>query len=474
MTAFVHHYKPRSYFKSFHSRTQRFACIVVHRRGGKTYAVINDMVVRGLRTKKKNWRGGYIAPFLGQEKDAAWQPLLDAVEGIPGIKISKSDLTVTFPNGARIRLYGADNQEAIRGGYLDYAAIDEYGDIHPSVLGTIVMPMLSGRRGVLVIIGTPKGQNQFFARFEKAQARPDTWYHAYLPITKTGEEALSYEDQREVREELEDPEWNQEFLCSWTAEFRGSYYATQLEALRNNVVPGRIGKFPYIPGHKVFVAMDVGRRDATAMWYWQYIAGRVNVFKYFERTGLDADEACDVLDAECVPFDTVFLPHDATHETFQSRKSALDTFISRGLPARKVPNPDKGNRIYHGIDASRKVLRTYPIDFDEVGCKGGLEALANYSRKYDQKKQVYSDTPNHDKWSHGADGFRYAACAISPTEIARSKERAEAVTRTVPGLRGPLNNSKPLLLKRQTLDEQLAEHERKQRQLDKNKYRVNY
>lgn len=473
--AFVHSYRPRSYFKGFHARRQRFSCLVVHRRGGKTYAVINDMVVRALRTKKKNWRGGYIAPYLQQAKDAAWQPLMEAVAEMPGVKISKSDLSVVFPNGSRIRLYGADNQEAIRGGYFDFAAIDEYGDIHPSVLGTIVMPMLSGRRGSLVIIGTPKGKNHFHARFHKALSKSDTWYVAYLPITETKDEALSHSDQQEIREELDDPEWNQEFLCSWTAEFRGSYYAKQLEELKARSGDGRgIGVFPPVAGEKVFVAMDVGRRDATAMWFWQYVNGRVRIIKYVEQTGLDAQEACDILENLPFTYDTVFLPHDALHETFASKKSALDTFLDRGLPARKVPNPDKGNRVYHGIDAVRKVLRTYPLDIDETECKDGLEALSNYSRKYDTKRAVYADKPEHDKWSHGADGFRYLSCALSPTELARSIERYKAALSIVVGGSGFVNTPKPIVIKRQTLDEQLAEHDRQQRLRERNRYGVRY
>jgi phage terminase large subunit len=36
-------YAPRSQFDGFHDRTERFACIVTHRRAGKTVACVEDL-----------------------------------------------------------------------------------------------------------------------------------------------------------------------------------------------------------------------------------------------------------------------------------------------------------------------------------------------------------------------------------------------------------------------------------------------
>jgi hypothetical protein len=37
-------YQPRLAFMPFHERTERWACLVAHRRAGKTVAAINDIV----------------------------------------------------------------------------------------------------------------------------------------------------------------------------------------------------------------------------------------------------------------------------------------------------------------------------------------------------------------------------------------------------------------------------------------------
>ena len=44
-------YTPRKQFLTYHARTQRFACLVCHRRAGKTVATVHDMQMRALCAK---------------------------------------------------------------------------------------------------------------------------------------------------------------------------------------------------------------------------------------------------------------------------------------------------------------------------------------------------------------------------------------------------------------------------------------
>jgi hypothetical protein len=65
-------YEPRDAFMPFHTRSKRWACLVAHRRAGKTVACINELLTRALATKKKNARYAYIAPYYNQSKNIAW------------------------------------------------------------------------------------------------------------------------------------------------------------------------------------------------------------------------------------------------------------------------------------------------------------------------------------------------------------------------------------------------------------------
>jgi phage terminase large subunit len=78
--------------------------------------------------------------------------------GFPGVEVRESELAVILPhNKARIRLYGLENYDRLRGGYLDGAMIDEAGDIDPRAWDEVIRPALSDRKGWATFIGTPKG-----------------------------------------------------------------------------------------------------------------------------------------------------------------------------------------------------------------------------------------------------------------------------------------------------------------------------
>ncbi len=110
---------PRKQFRPYLERDKRWACVVAHRRAGKTVGCIMDLIIKAIKHKGKEPRFAYIAPTYTQAKDVAWAYLKEYTSAIPGIVKSESELTVTFPhNGARIRLYGAENYDRLRGLYL--------------------------------------------------------------------------------------------------------------------------------------------------------------------------------------------------------------------------------------------------------------------------------------------------------------------------------------------------------------------
>ena len=63
-----------------------------------------------------------------------------------------------------------------------------------------------------------------------------------------------------------------------------------------------------------------------------------------------------------------------------------------------------------GIEAVRKIL--HRCWFDEGNADRGISCLENYRKQWNEKMQVYSNTPLHDEYSHGADAFRTLANAL--------------------------------------------------------------
>ena len=219
-------YKPRDQIRAFHSRKERFAIIVAHRRFGKTVAAINDLIRSCFEIDRPNVRVAYIAPYLSQAKAVAWDYALEFTRDIPEIKVNHSELRIDFMNGARFRLFGADNYNAMRGLYFDAVVLDEMADFPASAWSNVIRPALADRRGSATFISTPKGKNEFWELWHEAQDNPN-WFTAMLKASDTS--ILDQEELDEARRTMGDDRYEQEFECSFEAAIQGAFYAKEMK-----------------------------------------------------------------------------------------------------------------------------------------------------------------------------------------------------------------------------------------------------
>ena len=178
-------YAPHRFQQEIHQRLKRFSVLVCHRRFGKTFLAINALIDAALRTRKENARYGYVAPFLKQAKQVSWDYLKRFAYRVPDVSVNESELSILFPNGSMIRLYGSDNGEAMRGVYFDGVVIDEVADCRLETWPEIIRPALADRKGWCLFIGTPKGMNQFFELYQYALKNPE-WYAGMYRADETG------------------------------------------------------------------------------------------------------------------------------------------------------------------------------------------------------------------------------------------------------------------------------------------------
>lgn len=191
----------------------RWAVVVIHRRFGKTYMLLNQMVKKALTCTKEHPRYAYVAPFLKQAKKIAWEYLKRFCDPIPGRKFSESDLTVTLPqNDSKISLFGADNPDSIRGVYFDGAVMDEYAMTNPKIFSSIIRPALSDRLGWCIFSGTPNGRNHFFDILQSAR-RDKTWFTAVLKASETG--VVPQQELADARTVMTEEEYDREYECSF-------------------------------------------------------------------------------------------------------------------------------------------------------------------------------------------------------------------------------------------------------------------
>lgn len=398
MTVRTINYRPRKLIKPYHNRSERFAVIIAHRRFGKTVAAINDLIKDALTIPLPKVRVAYIAPYYSQAKAIAWDYLREYTQDVEGIEYNTSELRVDFPNGARIRLFGADNADTLRGLYFDHVVLDEPADFPARAWPTVIRPALADRKGKATFIGTPKGKNQFYETYVNAKQNKN-WYTAMFKSSETG--LLDPEELEEAKKAMGEDRFEQEFECSFEAAIQGAYYAKEMKKASAD---GRVSGVPYDPSIGVVTSWDLGIGDSTAIWFAQYVGQEIHLIDYYESSGVGLDHYAKVLSEKGYYFEEHILPHDVRVKELGTGKSRLETLDSLGIKNVKIA-PKLG--IDDGIQAARSMLNK--CWFDEEKCERGIEALLQYRREFDERLKTWRGRPLHDWTSHGADSFRYLA-----------------------------------------------------------------
>jgi phage terminase large subunit len=263
-------------------------------------------------------------------------------------------------------------------------------------------------------------------------------------------------DQRE-RPDSYDHVWEGAFQDIAT----GAVYGAEMRKIDKDV---RICTVPHQKGFPVYTAWDLGRTDATAVWFWQYVGNEVHVIDYVCDNLRDPDWFASQLLGKEVTIDIVYdqirvrygadieeikyrqeyeyeklwLPHDAKAKTFAAKgKSTEELFAS--VFGWKLIWRTPSLSVQDGIQAARKVLGKCYFD---MKCLEGTDALRAYRYEFDEKLGRLKDKPLHDWASNPADAFRYLAIACQEKQLAPPAEEA----------RFGVN---------QTIDEMIAAHRRK-------------
>jgi len=396
-------YRARPQFLPFHSRTQRFACIVTHRRAGKTVACIHDLHRAALTCDRIRPRFAYMSPFQKQAKSIAWDYLRAAVPaGRQAVaRIRESELRVDYQNGARVQLFGADNADALRGLYLDGIVLDEHADMDPRVWPEVIRPALTDRGGWAVFIGTPKGRNSFYERWRRAQSDP-AWFALMLKASETG--LISEAELTVARGDLSEEQYAQEFECSFDAAVIGAYYGRLMRKAKEQK---RITNVPHEPSLPVWTAWDLGIADATAIWFAQVVGREIRIIDYYESSGVELAHYVRELQKRDYLYAGHIVPHDSQAKELGTGKSRIELMQSLGLRSITLA---PSHFVEDGIEAVRVFLPK--CWFDAGRCARGIDALELYRAQYDDKRATLKPRPVHNWSSHAADAFRYLAMAL--------------------------------------------------------------
>jgi hypothetical protein len=411
----------------------------------------------------------------------AYYGLPDWIKAGCGIKSSNA-FEIVFTNGSSI-LVGTSH----RGGTLQYLHISELGkiaakfpekskEIRTGALNTI-------QAGQFCFIeSTAEGQEGDFYEFceiamAKARMRhklsPMDFKFFFFPWWKAkeyvlGPEYVNLTDQHRKYFDLlssrhgiqltpSQKAWYVAKLATQRDEMKREYPSTPEEAFEASVEgaifgaemevaerESRIGDFKAFPGVPVHMAFDIGRKDYTAIWFFQAFAGKVRCVGYYQDmlAGLPHyTEYCFgtehaakahapfVSRAPDAPIKGIFerkgwvvgdaiFPHDIQVEEWGTQRTRIEMALAAGFKAKLAV----AMGLHDGINAARATIGL--TEFDAEGCgtaadrskrKGsgsnnGVSVLKAYKWKWDDVGGRWiTGTESHDANSHGAHSYRYLA-----------------------------------------------------------------
>ncbi len=247
MTTIDLEYKPRKWQRACHDDGSRFQVIALHRRGGKTVYATMKLINSALKFNLEMGLFVFIAPFLSQAKSIAWGIIkyrLRKLIEIKGVHVNEAELTITFlGNGAKLKLYGADNPDALRGVRLDGAVLDEVSQMKPEIWDDIVQPALSDRKGWATFIGTPSGVNMFSEKFHKAKTLAEWSSHLF---TVYDTDAIDPGEVARLKRDMSEASFRREYMCDFDAAGEDQLISLgEIEASCERVY--KMGEFSYSP-----------------------------------------------------------------------------------------------------------------------------------------------------------------------------------------------------------------------------------
>jgi hypothetical protein len=164
----------------------------------------------------------------------------------------------------------------------------------------------------------------------------------------------------------------------------------------------------------VFTAWDIGFSDSTAIWFFQLMpfSNAVHFIDYYQAEGEGLSHYARAIQSRALEKGYLYGEHIAPHDIEASEWTVGESKKARAkkFGIKFVVNP----RVKHKDETIEAVRVALPAcRFNKGTCQVGLDALWTYHKKWNEKMRAWSDRPEHDWASDGADAFGEAAKRIN-------------------------------------------------------------
>lgn len=380
------------------SSNKRFRVAVCGRRFGKTLMSIWEMY--GFAAFNRGTKIIYIAPTIKQARDICWAELKKVTKGAWSKAPNETRLEIYLKcNGggeSEIWLRGSENIESLRGLRIDFLIVDEVASITEwtSVWREVLRPTLVDKRGCALFTGTPKGLNHFYQMYLNEKSDPN-WES--FRFTSYDNPFIPKDEIDAAKFEAEGTNTMDEFRQEYLAEFvtvSGQVYK-EWDPTKQFV------QLDYEPSLPLYVSMDFGVNDPTAIIWMQRNQGEYRVIDYYEASDANISHFLQVIRSKPYKEPELYCGDPAGRaRNVVTGTSIIDEYSKSGIFIRTVD----GVKIPDQVRITHKYMKSMLVS-DRLG--QFRDCILNY--RYPSKESIVgsNEIPLHDKWSHGMRALEY-------------------------------------------------------------------
>jgi phage terminase large subunit len=307
-------------------------------------------------------------------------------------KDNSKDRIIELSNHSTIRMGSVSQVDSCVGRSYDLIIFDEAAltDDGEDAFSVALRPTLDKPGSKCIFISTPRGKNNWFAKYFYRGFSPD--FPAWVSVHADWREnpRVSEEDIKEARKAVTKAQFEQEYEASFTS-FEGQIYKFDTDSQVQNLSELDISKMDTIIG------LDIGFKDATVAIVFGYDYETECWYaldEYYETEKTTGHHATAILMLEeKYNVQAIFIDSSAQ----QTRYDWAYGYNLATLNANKS--------VLDGIAYCQTIVENNRLVVDPK-CENLLAALDQY--RWDEGSNLIKERPKHDDYSHAADALRYA------------------------------------------------------------------
>lgn len=403
-------------------KPKRFKVLYGGRGAGRSWAIARALLIKG---QMGTLRVLCVRELQKSIEDSVHKLLSDQIEilGLGGFyEIQKAK--IIGRNGTVFSFEGIKNNTTAVKSYegIDICWAEEAAKISRSSWGVLIPTIRKAGSEIWMSFNPELATDYTYTRWV---LDPDLKPDPLLPQVKIGERSyivrMTYHDNpwfpEDLRLDLEQDKKRDHdyYLNVWEGHclvnLEGAVYAKELRSAQED---GRITRVDYDRDFPVDTFWDLGKSDATCIWFAQKINGQYRILDYFEETGGDVPGFLKMLQNKSYVYGTHYLPHDAKAKRLGTKRTIEEQIRLKYPDGVKVLDR---LAIVDGINAARMIFPN--CWFDEVKCADGIDVLRHYCYKITNGQRAAK--PEH---CDGADAFRYLALALKGGSVNEKRKQA--------------------------------------------------